>query len=148
MKSTLTIGTCNKKRNSAYKNIRNKSGNKSVNSYEMSTKNETSILMQNEDDGIYESYSHATRSKDNEDYETPYENDQYEQPYEDHTYAEYEKPKNEIEHTIIRGNKKRKVLFALVIILLIGGLAAVIYTAIRFCYLYLQSFQQQCNQHI
>ena len=88
----------------------------------MSTKNETSIPMQNEDDGIHETYSHATGSKDNEDYETPYENDQYEQPYKDHTYAEYEKPKNKTEQ-----NKKRKnlmkeiILFALVIVLFIVG---------------------------
>ena len=82
----------------------------------MSTINETSIPMQNEDDGIHETYSHATGSKDNEDYETPYENDQYEEPYESHTYAEYEKPKNKTEQ-----NKKRKILFALVIVLFIVG---------------------------
>ena len=82
----------------------------------MSTINETSIPMQNEDDGIHETYSHATGSKDNEDYETPYENDQYEEPYGSLTYAEYEKPKNKTEQ-----NKKRKILFALVIVLFIVG---------------------------
>ena len=169
MKSTFTIGKFYKKRNSVYKNIKNKSGNKSLlNSYEMSTINETSIPMQNEDDGIHETYSHATGSKDNEDYETPYENDQYEQPYKGHIYAEYEKPKNKTEQ-----NKKRKnllfILFALVIVLfivgccilavvflllkvlrigglenllvlvivlLIAGMAAGIYTVINFRYLY------------
>ena len=103
----------------------------------MSTKNETSIPMQNEDDGIHETYSHATGSKDNEDYETPYENDQYEQPYKGHIYAEYEKPKNKTENKTKNKteNKKRKnllreiILFALVIVLFIVGcciLAAVI----------------------
>ena len=84
----------------------------------MSTKNETSIPMQNEDDGIHETYSHATGSKDNEDYETPYENDQYEQPYKGHIYAEYEKPKNKTEQT--RKNMSKKIiLFALVMVLFI-----------------------------
>ena len=88
----------------------------------MSTKNETSSLMQNrrdEDDGIYETYGYATGSKGNEDYETPYKEDQYEQPYKGHTYAEYEKPKNETGQI-----KKKKILLVLVIVLLIAGLAA------------------------
>jgi len=88
----------------------------------MITKNETSSLMQNrrdEDDGIYETYGYATDSKDNEDYETPYNEDPYEQPYKGHTYAEYEKPKNETEQI-----KKKKILLVLVIVLFIAGLAA------------------------
>ena len=88
----------------------------------MSTINESSIPMQNEDDGIHETYSHATGSKDNEDYETPYENDQYEQPYKDHTYAEYEKPKNKTEQNKTRKNmSKQIILFALVMVLFIVG---------------------------
>ena len=136
----------------------------------MSTKNETSIPIQNEDDGIHETYSHATGSKDNEDYETPYENDQYEQPYKGHIYAEYEKPKNKTEQNKTRKNLlKEIILFALVIVLfivgccilavvflllkvlrigglenllvlvivlLIAGMAAGIYTVINFRYLY------------
>jgi len=88
----------------------------------MSTKNETSIPMQNEDDGIHETYSHATGSKDNEDYETPYENDQYEQLYKGHIYAKYEKLKNKTEQNKKRINLlKEIILFALVMVLFIVG---------------------------